>query len=105
MYHEYSTNEQGHSKQGDHEAHSSASRAGAPRSSPIQPPHRVRARSVTVPPKLRIERDPDVIAAFLTDATLVPGGFAPGVAFPTDTSEVAALVTAASTVLPVGAQS
>ena len=55
-----------------------------------------------VPP---VETHTDLIASFLSDAAHVPGGFAAGVAFPRDAGEVAALVTSAQRVLPVGAQS
>jgi D-lactate dehydrogenase (cytochrome) len=53
----------------------------------------------------RVERDPTIVAAFLSDAAHVPGGFAAGVAFPRNEAEVAALVSGAGRVLPVGAQS
>jgi D-lactate dehydrogenase (cytochrome) len=53
----------------------------------------------------RIETDPAVVASFLSDAAHVAGGFAAGVAFPTNAAEVAALVAHAARVLPVGAQS
>jgi D-lactate dehydrogenase (cytochrome) len=52
-----------------------------------------------------IRRDPDVLAAFLEDAAHFPGGFASGIATPRSEREVAALVRAASSVLPIGAQS
>jgi len=52
-----------------------------------------------------VETHPDLIAPFLSDAAHVPGGFAAGVALPRDAGEVAALVTFAQRVLPVGAQS
>src|SRR5216117_430430 len=52
-----------------------------------------------------IERDPDVLASFLEDAAHFPGGFAAGVASPSSTAEVAAILAAAETVLPIGAQS
>ena len=52
-----------------------------------------------------IERDPDVLASFLEDAAHFPGGFAAGIATPASEAEVAALVRAASSVLPIGAQS
>jgi D-lactate dehydrogenase (cytochrome) len=52
-----------------------------------------------------IETRPDLIEPFLSDAAHVPGGFAAGVALPQDAGEVAALVTSAQRVLPVGAQS
>jgi D-lactate dehydrogenase (cytochrome) len=53
----------------------------------------------------RIHDEPDIVASFLSDAAHVAGGFAAGVAFPRNADEVAALVRAASRVLPVGAQS
>ena len=49
--------------------------------------------------------DPEVVAAFLSDAAHVPGGHAAGVAFPQNESDAAALVGSAERVLPVGAQS
>jgi D-lactate dehydrogenase (cytochrome) len=52
-----------------------------------------------------IETDPDVLLSFLSDAAHVPGGFAAGVAFPRSAAEVAAIVSSASAVLPIGAQS
>jgi D-lactate dehydrogenase (cytochrome) len=56
----------------------------------------------TAPP---LERDPDLVRGFLEDAAHVPGGHAEAVAFPHDEAEVAALITSAGRVLPVGAQS
>lgn len=53
----------------------------------------------------RIDADPAVVSAFLSDAAHVPGGHAPGVTFPRHESEVAAAVRAATRVLAVGAQS
>jgi D-lactate dehydrogenase (cytochrome) len=68
--------------------------------------HRIVARSplreVAAPP---IERQPAVVSSFLSDAAHVPGGHAPGVVFPRDESEIAALVRDAERILPVGAQS
>lgn len=52
-----------------------------------------------------IERDPDIVRSFLSDAAHVPGGTADGVAFPRNAEEVAEYVAAATRVLPVGAQS
>ena len=52
-----------------------------------------------------IERDPSIVASFLSDAAYVTGGFASGVSFPRSEVEVAALVRHAERVLPVGAQS
>jgi D-lactate dehydrogenase (cytochrome) len=62
------------------------------------------ASSDPTPPP-RVERDPDVLASFLEDAAHFPGGFAAGLAAPASEAEVAALVRAASSVLPIGAQS
>jgi D-lactate dehydrogenase (cytochrome) len=67
--------------------------------------HRIRARAAHPTPLVAIDRDPTVIAAFLSDAAHVPGGFAPGVATPRIEAEVAAVVARAERVLPVGAQS
>jgi D-lactate dehydrogenase (cytochrome) len=52
-----------------------------------------------------IDRDPSIVASFLSDAAHVAGGFADGVAFPRTEAEVASLVREAERVLPVGAQS
>lgn len=70
-----------------------------------RPPHRAIARAphVTSPPA--IDRDPDVVRSFLSDAAHVPGGTAEGVVFPGSVDEIAAAVAAAARVLPVGAQS
>lgn len=56
-------------------------------------------------PASRIERDPDLLRAYLSDAAHVPGGFASGVATPSTVDEVATLVRDAERVLPIGAQS
>ena len=71
------------------------------------PDHSIRARppaggAAAAP---RIARDPDVLASFLEDAAHFPGGCASGMATPASESEVAALLRAASSVLPIGAQS
>jgi D-lactate dehydrogenase (cytochrome) len=55
-----------------------------------------------VPP---IERDPAILASFLSDAAHVPGGSSPGIVFPHDEAEVAAIVAASDRVLAIGAQS
>jgi D-lactate dehydrogenase (cytochrome) len=68
-------------------------------------PHRIRARRAAPADPPRIDRDPGVLASFLSDAAHVPGGFAVGVATPRNEAEVAALVTGADRVLAVGAQS
>jgi len=52
-----------------------------------------------------IETDPEILQSFLSDAAHVPGGFTRGIAFPRTAAEVAAVVSSASTVLPIGAQS
>ena len=56
-------------------------------------------------PPPQIEHDASIVSSFLSDAAHVPGGFAAGVAFPRSEAEVAALITPATSVLPVGAQS
>ena len=71
----------------------------------FRPRHRAVARAAsaaTLPP---FQRDPDLLQSFLSDAAHVPGGTAEGVVFPRDLDEVAAVVRAASHLLPVGAQS
>jgi D-lactate dehydrogenase (cytochrome) len=67
--------------------------------------HRIRARRAAPANAPPIERDPAVVASFLSDAAHVPGGFAAGVATPRSEAEVAAIVTAADRVLAIGAQS
>ena len=69
------------------------------------PSPRIKARTPAASPPPRVERDEAVVASFLSDAAHVPGGFAQGVAFPRSEAEVASLVTSATRVLPVGAQS
>ena len=69
------------------------------------PDHIIRARQATPGPAPPIGRDPDVLAAFLEDAAHFPGGFASGICTPTSEGEVAALVRASASVLPIGAQS
>jgi D-lactate dehydrogenase (cytochrome) len=71
----------------------------------MAPIHRINAQSIDLSDTPRIDRDPDVVRAFLSDAAHVPGGFSDGVAFPANEREVAALVASAGSVLPVGAQS
>ena len=67
----------------------------------------VRARPPDAPTRAvpTIVRDRDVLSAHLEDAAHFPGGFASGIAAPTSEAEVAALLRAAETVLPIGAQS
>jgi D-lactate dehydrogenase (cytochrome) len=67
--------------------------------------NRIAARRAGDAPAPHIDRDPAIVASFLTDAAHVPGGFAAGVAFPRTEAEVAGLVRDAARVLPVGAQS
>jgi D-lactate dehydrogenase (cytochrome) len=67
--------------------------------------HRVSARPARAVAPSRIDDDPAVVSAFLSDAAHVPGGHAAGVTVPRDEGEVAAIVSRASRVLPIGAQS
>jgi D-lactate dehydrogenase (cytochrome) len=52
-----------------------------------------------------VVRDTDVVASFLEDAAHFPDGRADGVATPTSEAAIAALLTSAISVLPIGAQS
>ena len=68
--------------------------------------HRIRTRS----PRATNASDPapvldQNVAPYLEDAAHYPGGHAPAVAFPRDESELASILCAARTVLPIGAQS
>jgi D-lactate dehydrogenase (cytochrome) len=67
--------------------------------------HQITARRARAAEPPRIDSDTAVVSAFLSDAAHVPGGYASGVTFPRDESETAAIVAAASRILPVGAQS
>jgi D-lactate dehydrogenase (cytochrome) len=67
--------------------------------------HRIRARRAQSAAAPRVDDDPAVVSAFLSDAAHVPGGHAAGVTFPRNEGEVAAAVSRAARVLPVGAQS
>jgi D-lactate dehydrogenase (cytochrome) len=67
--------------------------------------HRIIARRARDASEPCVDRDPAIVASFLSDAAHVAGGFAAGVAFPRSEAEVASLVTNADRVLPVGAQS
>lgn len=49
--------------------------------------------------------DPTLLASFLSDAAHVPGGFTAAASIPESEAAIAALLTTASTVLPIGAQS
>ena len=73
---------------------------------PAGPPaHRIEATPALRGEAPQVQTDSAVVASFLEDAAHVPGGYAAGVAFPKDEAEVAALVTRATRVLPVGTQS
>jgi D-lactate dehydrogenase (cytochrome) len=68
--------------------------------------HRIRAR----PPRGRvvdtdIRADNDIVSGVLEDAAHYPGGHTTGVARPATEADVAAIVTDAARVLPIGAQS
>ena len=67
--------------------------------------YRIKARRAAAGSAPPIERDEAIVSSFLSDAAHVPGGFATGVAFPSNEAEVASLVAQAAHVLPVGAQS
>ena len=67
--------------------------------------HRIAARAAAAAAAPRIEDDPAVLSAFLSDAAHVPGGHAVGVTFPRNEAETAQAVALARRVLPVGAQS
>ena len=70
----------------------------------------IRARAARGTPRLagvrdHIQRDPDVLAAFLEDAAHYPGGHASGVIAATSEADVVQALGGAAPVLPVGAQS
>jgi D-lactate dehydrogenase (cytochrome) len=67
--------------------------------------HRIATRRANLTTLPRIERDPAVVAAFLSDAAHVAGGFSAGVVTPDTDDQMAAIVASATAVLPVGAQS
>jgi D-lactate dehydrogenase (cytochrome) len=67
--------------------------------------HRIIARRARDASEPCVDRDPAIVASFLSDAAHVAGGYAAGVAFPRSEAEVASLVRNAERVLPVGAQS
>lgn len=66
---------------------------------------RIHAREPRLVSSYPFSDDGAIVSAFLSDAAHVPGGFASGVAFPRTEDEVAAVVSKAHAVLPVGAQS
>jgi len=70
-----------------------------------RPRHRAVARAASAATLPAVHRDFDLLQSFLSDAAHVPGGTAEGVVFPRDVDELAAVVSAARWVLPVGAQS
>ena len=71
----------------------------------FRPRHRAVARAASAANPPPIQSDPDLLQSFLSDAAHVPGGTAEGVVFPRSVDEVAAVVRAATRILPVGAQS
>src|SRR5262245_42948448 len=54
---------------------------------------------------LSVQRDPDVLGAFLEDAAHYPGGHAAGLVVATSEADVARALQASTAVLPIGAQS
>jgi D-lactate dehydrogenase (cytochrome) len=70
-----------------------------------RPHHRAIARAPQPVDAPQIERDPEIVQSFLSDAAHVPGGVADGVVFPASVDEIAVVVASAPRVLPVGAQS
>ena len=71
------------------------------------PTHRIRARLPHASTQTPVEliTATDRVADFLEDAAHYPGGHAPAVVFPRDEAQLALVLQAAVTVLPVGAQS
>jgi FAD/FMN-containing dehydrogenase len=55
--------------------------------------------------RLDLDRDPDHLARYLEDAASVPGGHAYAIVWPRTEADVAAVVSGAHAVLPIGAQS
>ena len=55
--------------------------------------------------RLRVERDPDILASHLQDAAHFPGGHAQALVAPESEAEVAEALALGSSVLPIGAQS
>jgi D-lactate dehydrogenase (cytochrome) len=70
-----------------------------------RPHHRAVARSPAITASPPIDRDPDVLQSFLSDAAHVPGGTADGVVFPANVDELAGVIARSRHVLPIGAQS
>lgn len=72
----------------------------------MTPSHRTIARTAAASPgAAQIDRSAESISSHLEDAAHFPGGRADGIAKPRTEAEVAALVAAATHVLPIGAQS
>jgi D-lactate dehydrogenase (cytochrome) len=71
----------------------------------LSPSHRAIARAPLPTPLPVIDRDPDVLQSFLSDAAHVPGGTAQGIVFPASADEIANVVSSAGHLLPIGAQS
>jgi D-lactate dehydrogenase (cytochrome) len=67
--------------------------------------HTIQARDPSGRASAAVDRTPDAIAAHLEDAAHFPGGHAEGIARPKSEADVAGLITTASRVLPIGAQS
>jgi D-lactate dehydrogenase (cytochrome) len=67
--------------------------------------HRITTRHARTTALPNLDRDPAVVAAFLSDAAHVAGGFSAGIVTPSNDDQVAALVSRATSVLPIGAQS
>ena len=67
--------------------------------------NRLRARPPAGDPApVRLEHDPDVIAARLEDAAHFPGGHSTGLAAPVSESQIAQLLQSSRSILPIGAQ-
>src|SRR5262245_57785013 len=75
----------------------------------IRPAHRIRARPARgdrgESKGAHLQRDHDIVAAFLDDAAHFPDGHAEAVATPSSEAEIAAVLASSSRVLAIGAQS
>jgi D-lactate dehydrogenase (cytochrome) len=70
------------------------------------PAHSIRSRPPRGgPPSARIIRDPDILAAYLEDASHFPGGHVDGLIVASSEADVAEALRCARTILPIGAQS
>jgi D-lactate dehydrogenase (cytochrome) len=67
--------------------------------------HTIHARDPNGSASAAVDRTPEAIAAHVEDAAHFPGGHADGIARPRSEADVAGLITTASRVLPIGAQS